>query len=514
MRVPKIIDASKFLFAILFLIGSQKSFSQVDFNIEDAVHLGQSNTSTKFSFSKNFAKSESCQEFVRYAQNEMNTSGLIVLKDSKSVLELYARGAGPKTKTKVWSISKFLSGLMLGALVNQHSLNIMDEPLENFGIKRKPKYNDKVKDWSKVTLRNVWNMSSGLNWCEYENCRAKDAAHIMYGKANSDTVKYVLNQDLIYEPGTYYRYSAGNYVLLQKAIKDFYDGNEQKYLRSPYDLILKHLDVSFEDYAFEVDKKNIIMGGSGLSLTARGLAKLGQLLSNQGVYKGKKIIPLDFFEEMTTNSEAIKSSPFAVQNWEGPAGGSIWLNDDSTNADGQDRDGIPSFMPRSPYTMLYAGGNFGQFLLVYPESDLIIARLGGDKSQSKHWAPFSNKALKCFAPDVLRDDINNGVEKKAPDTGKMLGFTEIIKNSILIRARAQEMCSCLFVTGYKSIEKCDKMVPTKTQLFSFINNHNIVTRPYVDWENKTVTVRRKLSFEKATSRFNKENTHLGCQLTD
>lgn len=453
-----------------------------------------------------------CQAFLQYAQNEMKTSGLIVLKDGKSVLEMYANGANEHTKTKVWSISKFLSGLMLGAKVQQRGMQLMDTPLVELGIEREIHPEDKkTLSWNDVQLRHVWNMSSGINWCEYGNCRAVDAAKIMYGDSNADAVSYVLKQPLSHAAGEYYRYSAGNYLLLQKALKNLASSNAE-YLASPYTDVLAPLGIAQNEYAFEVDQKGVIMGGSGLSLTTKAFAKLGQLLLNRGVWGDKRIVSEEFFVEMTTNSEAIKNSPFSVQNWEGPSGGSIWLNDDSSDGSGLDRDGIPAFMPQSPYDMIYAGGNFGQFLLVYPSSNLVVARMGGDSPHSIHWVPFSNLALQCFDPSALREDLNSGAPKVAPETGKNLSLGDIRKEAILYRARIQELCSCLFVSGYKSVEECDKMVPTKTQLFAFLNSHNLISKPKVDWKRKRVSIKKRISRKEFTSALNQQNPTLGCQL--
>lgn len=504
----------KLLTTSLILCLASQSMAQVDFATVAQANAPKEMTGTAtstFRMNPSLADSQACREFVRYTQEEMNTSSLIVLKDGKTQIELYANGATKKTKTKVWSISKFLSGLMLGAQVREKGMALLDQSIESFGINREGHDDDKVNDFSLVKLRNVWNMSSGFNWCEYGNCRAVDAANIMYGKANDDALKYALSIPLTHEPGSYYRYSAGNYVILQAALKSM-TSSESEYLNLPYTSVLGPMGIAKDDYAFEVDKKNIILGGSGLSLTGRAFAKLGQLLLNRGTWGEKEILSPEFFHEMTTNSDAIKNSPFSVQNWEGPAGGSIWLNDDSTSGDGSDRDGIPAFMPNSPNDMIYAGGNFGQFLLVYPSSKLVVARLGGDSPHSIHWVPFSNRALKCFAPDTMREDHTSSEEKKAPDTGKNLSLKKVKKEAVLQRSRVQELCSCLFVSGYKSVEQCDKMVPTKTKLFGFFNSHNLVGKPRVDYKNKSVTVKNRLSSKRFMSKLNSQDPQKGCQL--
>lgn len=453
----------------------------------------------------------SCQEFIQYAKTEMNTTGLIIRRGDQKIFEMYGNGANAKTKNRMWSISKTLSGIMLGAKVNQYGMGLLDKKLIDIGINRAVLDNDTKKTWNKVAVRNVWNMSSGINWCEYGNCRTVDAASMMYGKGQEDTLKYVLSQPLTHNPGEYYRYSAGNFILLQTVLKKLASSYEE-YLMSPYEDVLKRIGVDRSDYAFEVDGKGLILGGSGLLLTTDAMARIGQLLLNQGSWGEDKILSSAFYKEMTTNSEAIKNSPFAVQNWEGPAGGSIWLNDDSRFGDGQDRDGIPSFMPTSPRDMIYAGGNFGQFLLIYPSSDLVVARTGGDMGHAVHWKPFSEKALNCLDPAALRKDLVPLEEKKAPDTGKNLSLARILRENIILNSRAQEVCSCFFVSGFKDLETCDKNVPSKQDLALSLNSHNIIRKPVIDFEKGEVRVRSRVGLQLAVSTFDFDRPYLGCTL--
>jgi CubicO group peptidase (beta-lactamase class C family) len=496
--------------AVLFTM-SVSSFAQVNFdNLESVVSTLKSTNSSTMKVSSKLPQTKACSDFLNYAQNKMNTSGLIVIKDGEAVAELYGKDFNAQSKVKVWSISKYLSGLMLGAQVKKHGMSLLDERLVDFGIERKKLRKDKVDSWDNITLRNVWNMSSGINWCEYRNCRAVDYASMFYGKGFSDPVNYVLSQPLSHEPGTYYRYSAGNFMLLQHALREII--GEESYLDSAYDTVLKKLGANKNEYAFEVSPTGLFLGGSGLHVNARTFAKLGQILINKGQWEGEEVISADFFKEMTSNSDAIKNSPFEVQNWEGPSGGSIWLNDDSTNGDGLDRDGIPSFMPTSPWDMIYAGGNYGQFLLVYPSSNLVVARLGADASASHHWQPFSEKALKCFDPSQIRENKDSGAEKTIPETGKNLTFLRALSEGIITASRVHELCSCLFVTGLDSVKKCEKAMPTKTEFFLGIDSYDIAGKVHIDRQEKSVTIYKALGLKSIVSKLNKENPQLGCQL--
>ena len=500
-----------FIASTLFLALGTSSFGQVNFESLERVEDGlKSKNTSKMSISNKLPKTKACSEFLNYAQEKMNTSSLIVIKDGEAVTELYGKDFNASSKVKVWSISKYLSGLMLGAQANKLGMSLLDTKLVDLGINRDRKRKDKVNAWDDVTVRNVWNMSSGLNWCEYRNCRAVDYASMFYGKGYADPVSYVLDQPMSHRPGSYYRYSAGNFMLLHHALREIV--GKDKYLDSAFDTVLGKLGANENEYAFEVSPTGLFLGGSGLHLNARTFAKLGQILINKGKWNGESIISEEFFNEMTRNSDAIKNSPFEVQNWEGPSGGAIWLNDDSSNGDGKDRDGIPSFMPTSPWDMIYAGGNYGQFLLVYPSSNLVVARLGADSNHSQHWVPFSEKALKCFDPSQLRENKESGEEKTIPDTGKNLSFLRAVSEEIISASRVHELCSCLFVTEIDSVKKCEKAMPTKTEFFLGVDSYDIAGKVHVDHNEKSVTIYKALGLKKIVSKLDKENPQFGCQL--
>lgn len=459
------------------------------------------------------AERPACQEFTRYLQEEMNTTGLLVIKDGVAQIEMYGHGANQSTKTKVWSISKFFTGLLLGTQVSQWGIELLDTALEDIGMVRPDLSQDTIDSryWELATIRDIWTMASGINWCEYGNCRSVDAAAITYGRHYQDAASYVLSQPLSHEPGTYYRYSAGNYVLLQSVLRKL-QSSDQDYWDLPRSALLDKLNISEADFAMERDGQGTYLGGSGMSITIRALAKLGQLILNQGEWNGEALIPHEFYKEMTRNSFAIKNSPFSVQNWEGPAGGSVWLNDDSSDGTGGDRDGVPAFMPTSPRTMIYAGGNLGQMLLIYPSINLIVARTGGDASFSSKWTPVSEGALRCFSPQSLRPTVQPKAEKVAPDTGKNLSLFTVLHDGYLQRMRAQELCSCLFVSRYEDISTCDQVVPISQPLFADVKSSSLVGKPSIDWRAQRVTVTGPFGLTKAVAEIHPAGSRFGCRL--
>ena len=108
-----------YVISIIALMISSSVYAQVNFNNLTKESNYQSENTSLMKVSANMPDRPACGEFLDYAQNEMNTSGLIVIKDGEALLELYGKEFDPTSKVKVWSITKYLSGLMLGTQVKK-----------------------------------------------------------------------------------------------------------------------------------------------------------------------------------------------------------------------------------------------------------------------------------------------------------------------------------------------------------------------------------------------------------
>ena len=439
-------------------------------------------------------RAEDCREFVRYSQDEMDTTGLLVMqkKDSKSLeaqvlLEMYAHESSPDKKQKVWSVSKTFSGLMLGRLVQEKRIQLETSLADlNFDLGTNSEDQFSRKVW---TVRNFWNMGSGLDWCEYKSCQAVDSLRLMYGEGKKDAAAFVLSRPVKYQPGKRYIYSAGNYVILQKIMRKVI-GDEKEYFDYPYKSLLKPLGLKKSEFGFEKDGKGIYLGGSGLLLNLNAFSRLGLLILNRGEWsvegKRTKLLTSEFYDEMIRLSLPIKNSPQEIQDWEGPAGGSIWINDEST--------GIPSFIPSAPKDLIYAAGHKGQFLLIFPSVNLVVARMGNDHNHVVHWEPFTRRALACFAPEQIQERKKEEVvEKKPPESDDGLSFKDLVTDKIILNSVAQELCSCHLAGGY-SFEECKRVNPLELPLAAGLSV-NLRKLMSMDPSKEKVDVKFHVAFE-------------------
>ncbi len=107
---------------------------------------------------------------------------------------------------------------------------------------------------------------------------------------------------------------------------------------------------------WETDPMGINTGGWGLRIKTEDMAKLGQLYLQKGKWNGKQLLPKEWVEEAT--SIKILQSPDASQP---KRDSSDWLQ------------GYCYQFWRSRHNSFRGDGAFGQYILVMPEQDAVIA---------------------------------------------------------------------------------------------------------------------------------------------
>ena len=126
-----------------------------------------------------------------------------------------------------------------------------------------------------------------------------------------------------------------------------------------------------------MDGMKLYAFGSGSKQTARAIAKIGQLVLNEGQWNGEQIIDPKALEAITSYEG---SNPGRTANPDLPAMGIGWL----VNTDG--------FFNSLPKDAIIGTGNGPQVTLVIPSMNLVMVRIGGPLAEStdelgdKKWA--------------------------------------------------------------------------------------------------------------------------------
>uniref|UniRef100_A0A2A4YX93 Beta-lactamase-related domain-containing protein n=1 Tax=OCS116 cluster bacterium TaxID=2030921 RepID=A0A2A4YX93_9PROT len=271
---------------------------------------------------------------------------LLIVKDGKLVVEQYYNYYGRAQAHQMQSVSKSITSLLVGSAIQQGYIKSVDEPIGNY----LPKYVHLLKDGKEnISIKHLLTMSAGFDWNE-QNPPYSDPKNIRMQEAMSeDGVEFTLSRPLINQPGKVFTYSGG-YVTVIGAILKNATGAESvlDYLQNTS--TLKALN--FENLLWQAQTDGRINTAGGVMLRPRDLAKIGQLMLNDGIWDSVELLPKDWVKDSFANHTPTKMK--ALTDY-----GYFWWGKDYV-VDGK------------TYSQDSAEGWGGQELLLFADLDLAV----------------------------------------------------------------------------------------------------------------------------------------------
>ncbi|MHA2047475.1 MAG: serine hydrolase domain-containing protein [Candidatus Thorarchaeota archaeon] len=268
---------------------------------------------------------------------------VLVIKDGYAVFEEYPHEYYPASHIKLLhSVTKSFTGALIGIAIQQGLISGVNETVLSFFPEYTVANPDPLKD--SMTIEDLLTMTAGFEWDErslpYEYGSGNSQMEMM---ESPDSVQYVLDLPMSYEPGEHWVYSAGASILLGAIVQQVANQTTEEFAE----------EFLFEPLGFGYSSWLVVSGGwasapSGLSLTTRDIAKLGFLYLNNGTWNGTQILPSDYVSNAT--------EPIETRNDFGSEfdyGWHWWIRED--------------------LGIYYAWGRHGQKIMVAPEHDLVVA---------------------------------------------------------------------------------------------------------------------------------------------
>jgi CubicO group peptidase (beta-lactamase class C family) len=134
------------------------------------------------------------------------TSGVLVLKDGKIVLERYGLGRTPKERWTSFSVAKSLTSTLVGAAIQDGKIKGPDAMVTDYVPELKGSAYDGV------TVRQLLMMSSGVKWNEDYTDPKSDVAQAGFTGSEPGVdplVSYMRHLPRAAEPGTKWHYDTG-----------------------------------------------------------------------------------------------------------------------------------------------------------------------------------------------------------------------------------------------------------------------------------------------------------------
>ena len=280
----------------------------------------------------------------------VGTRAVVVLYDGEIVAERYASGYSKETRLLGWSMTKSVTGALIGILVGEGKLALdQPAPVPEWSNPNDPRHN--------ITLDQLLRMSSGLEFEESYVSPYGDALIMLF--ESPDPGAYAAGLELETVPDDKWSYSSGTTNILSRIVREAVGGSLSEYLTFPRRALFDKIDM--RSAVMEPSPSGNFVGSSFMYATARDWARFGLLYFRDGIWEGERILPEGWVDYSR------KPTPRAPQ---GEYGAQWWLNAGAKN-NPADR-----WLPRVPTDAYAARGFEGQFVTVIPSRKLVIVRLG------------------------------------------------------------------------------------------------------------------------------------------
>jgi CubicO group peptidase (beta-lactamase class C family) len=282
---------------------------------------------------------------------ELQTAAFLIIQNDSLFHESYFDGYTKESKSNSFSMAKSVITMALGKAIMEGKIKSLDQKAIDFIPDLKGEF---AKE---VTVGDLSSMASGLNWDEkyYSPLSIVTRAYF-----EDDLKKVMLGLEINEKPGKSFKYLSGATQLLamcvEKATGEYLSDYVSKNFWQPMGAENEAL------WQLDHNDDGIEKAYCCIASNARDFARFGKLYLNNGNWKGKQILDSVFIKKCITPRFA--ESPQYGYGW--------WLH-----------------TVKGKY-LYYMRGHLGQFVIVVPQDNLIIVRLGHLKGLQTETDPHSN----------------------------------------------------------------------------------------------------------------------------
>ena len=300
------------------------------------------------------------------------------IRHGKVIAEGWWNPYSSEYKHIMFSASKTFTATAIGLAVSENRLKITDKVISFFPYSQP----DSISDYMiEMTVQNLLTMSVG-----------QDPEPRIMG-SDGDWIESFLKTAPVHKPGTVFKYNNAATFMLSAIVQQVTGQTIFDYLQTR---IFKPLGIRGIDW--DLSPQGINLGMIGLRLRTEDMAKFGQLLLLNGVWKGKQLIPKEWIKEATS---------FKIQT-------SITGNKDSISLSDWGQ-GYCYQMWRGRNNTVRLDGLGGQFVVLIPDKDAIVVLTANAKNTQDELNLVHNyliPAIKSEKPLPENTELNSTLHKK------------------------------------------------------------------------------------------------------
>ncbi len=311
-------------------------------------------------------KSEAILEFIREAE-KIRTADMgqdfhsfMLIRHGYVIAEGWWEPYKSESPHVLFSLSKSFTSTAIGFAVQEGLLSVEDTVISYF----KEECPEPCPNLSKMRIKHLLSMNTG---------HVVDTTEFFYRREDGNWVKAFLGVPVEKEPGTHFLYNTGATYMLSVILQKITGEKLIDYLQPR---LFKPLAIS--GATWETCPMGYNTGGFGLRVKTEDIAKFGQMYLSKGKVNGKQLLREEWIKEAT----GIHS-------------------DNSANGPGDWGQGYGYQFWRCRHNAYRGDGAFGQYCIVMPEMDAVLAITGGMKDLQKPLEIVWDKLLPGFTEYAL-----------------------------------------------------------------------------------------------------------------
>ena len=302
-------------------------------------------------------------------EKELELHGFMFLRHGNVISEGWWEPYKPNLKHTLFSLSKSFTSAAIGYAIEDGLITVEDTIISFFPNDISKKIDNNL---STMKIKHLLTMSTG-----HEN----DLTGKIYSAKDGNWVKAFFESPVENVPGTKFVYNSAATYMLSAIIQKVTSQTLLSYLESK---LFNQLGILA---TWETCPNGINTGGWGLNITTEDIAKFGQLYLQKGMWNNKRILSEEWIN--TSTAVHIANGNDEDSDWSQGYGYQFW---------------------RCRHNIYRGDGAFGQFCIVIPDQDAVIAITSATNDMQS--------VLNCVWEYLLPafDDLSNYADESIQET--------------------------------------------------------------------------------------------------
>ncbi len=305
-------------------------------------------------------------DFVEAADRQIDAmNSFMLVRHGQVVAEGWWGPYDAQTPHILYSLSKSFTSTAVGLAIAEGKLSLDDEVLKFFPEEAPA---DPSNNLRAMRVRDLLRMATGH--------QTEPSLRDGPGATSETWVKKFLAHPVPFKPGTHFLYNSPGTYMLSAIVQKVTGMTVLDYLRPRL-----FEPLGFENPIWDMSPQGISAGAYGLRVRTEEIARFGQLYLQKGLWKGRQLIPAGWVEQATALQTSNGSAP--KSEWDQGYGYQFW---------------------RCRYNAYRGDGAFGQYCIVIPERDAVVAITSGVRDMQSVMNLVWEKLLPAMQAKALPED--------------------------------------------------------------------------------------------------------------